>query len=41
MRVVAPAGSIFYFDPRLWHAGGANKTDKWRHATTLSICGRG
>jgi len=38
IRVVAPAGSIFFFDPRLWHAGGENKTDKWRHCITLNIC---
>jgi len=37
-RVVAPAGSICFFDARVWHAGGENKTDKWRHCVTLNMC---
>jgi ectoine hydroxylase-related dioxygenase (phytanoyl-CoA dioxygenase family) len=37
-RVVAPAGSVFYFDARLWHAGGSNETDGWRHAITINMC---
>jgi ectoine hydroxylase-related dioxygenase (phytanoyl-CoA dioxygenase family) len=37
-RVVAPAGSVFYFNARLWHAGGRNQTTAWRHALTLNIC---
>lgn len=37
-RVVAPAGSVFYFNARLWHAGGRNETAAWRHALTLNIC---
>ncbi len=31
-RLVAPKGSVFYFDLRMWHAGGINHTDEWRHA---------
>jgi ectoine hydroxylase-related dioxygenase (phytanoyl-CoA dioxygenase family) len=38
VRAIAPAGSILFIDPRLWHAGGENKTDKWRHAITLNMC---
>jgi len=37
-RVIAPAGSVFYFDARLWHAGGRNRTDRWRHALTINMC---
>ncbi len=37
-RVIAPAGSIWFFNARLWHAGGVNGTDRWRHATTLNMC---
>lgn len=38
LEVVAPAGSVFYFNARLWHAGGANRTDQWRHALTMNVC---
>jgi ectoine hydroxylase-related dioxygenase (phytanoyl-CoA dioxygenase family) len=37
-RTVAPARSGFYFDANLWHAGGANHTDQWRHAITINMC---
>jgi ectoine hydroxylase-related dioxygenase (phytanoyl-CoA dioxygenase family) len=37
-RVIAKAGSVFFFNARLWHAGGANHTDKWRHALTINMC---
>jgi ectoine hydroxylase-related dioxygenase (phytanoyl-CoA dioxygenase family) len=37
-RVIAPAGSVFYFNARLWHAGGSNETDLWRHALTINMC---
>jgi hypothetical protein len=35
--LIAPAGSVFYFNLRLWHAGGINGTDKWRHALALGV----
>lgn len=38
LRVVAPAGSAFFFNARLWHAGGSNATDQWRHALTVNMC---
>lgn len=38
LEVVAPAGSVFFFNARLWHAGGANRTDTWRHALTMNVC---
>lgn len=37
-RVIAPAGSAFYFNARLWHAGGLNRTPGWRHALTINMC---
>ena len=37
-RLVAPAGSAWFFNARLWHAGGKNSTDHWRHALTLNMC---
>ena len=37
-RLIAEAGSVFYFDARLWHAGGLNQTNHWRHALTLNMC---
>jgi ectoine hydroxylase-related dioxygenase (phytanoyl-CoA dioxygenase family) len=37
-QVIAPAGSVFFFNARLWHAGGDNRTDQWRHALTLNMC---
>lgn len=32
------AGTGFFFNTRLWHAGGVNKTEDWRHAITINIC---
>jgi ectoine hydroxylase-related dioxygenase (phytanoyl-CoA dioxygenase family) len=37
-RLVAPAGSVMFCDPLVYHAGGDNKTDRWRHAITISMC---
>ncbi len=37
-RLVAPAGSVLFFDALLWHAGGDNRTSSWRHALTLNMC---
>lgn len=37
-RAVAPAGSLVYLNPRVWHSGGRNTTDKWRHSITLNMC---
>jgi ectoine hydroxylase-related dioxygenase (phytanoyl-CoA dioxygenase family) len=37
-RIVAPAGSVVYLNPRVWHAGGQNKTGQWRHSITLNMC---
>jgi ectoine hydroxylase-related dioxygenase (phytanoyl-CoA dioxygenase family) len=37
-RCVINAGSVFFFNPRVWHKGGTNKTGEWRHAITMNIC---
>ena len=37
-QVVAPAGSVFFFNARLWHSGAHNGTPRWRHALTLNVC---
>jgi ectoine hydroxylase-related dioxygenase (phytanoyl-CoA dioxygenase family) len=37
-RLVAPKGSIFFFNARTWHMGGSNTTDQWRHALTINMC---
>jgi ectoine hydroxylase-related dioxygenase (phytanoyl-CoA dioxygenase family) len=37
-RLIAAAGSVFYFNARLWHAGGRNETSQWRHALTINMC---
>ncbi len=36
-NLIAPAGSVFYFNLRIWHAGGKNKTNIWRHALALGM----
>lgn len=36
-RVLAPAGSVWYFNARTWHAGGVNQTDRWRQALTVNM----
>lgn len=36
-RLIAPAGSVYYFDWRLCHAGGENSTAAWRHALAMGI----
>ncbi len=37
-RLIAKAGSVFFFNARLWHSGGDNQTDRWRHALTINMC---
>lgn len=37
-RLLAAAGSAWFFNARLWHAGGKNATAEWRHALTLNMC---
>jgi len=37
-RAIAPAGSLVYLNPRVWHSGGENHTETWRHSITLNMC---
>ena len=37
-RVIAKAGSVWFFNARIWHAGGNNLTNNWRHALTINMC---
>ena len=37
-RLIAPAGSVLFFNARIWHAGGDNHTSRWRHALTINMC---
>ncbi len=37
MRIAAPKGSVLYFHLRLWHAGGVNKTNQWRHSIGIGM----
>jgi ectoine hydroxylase-related dioxygenase (phytanoyl-CoA dioxygenase family) len=36
-RLIAKAGSVWFFNARTWHAGGDNKTAQWRHALTVNM----
>lgn len=36
-RVLAPAGSVWFFNARTWHAGGVNRSNHWRHALTINM----
>jgi ectoine hydroxylase-related dioxygenase (phytanoyl-CoA dioxygenase family) len=29
---------VVFFDALTYHAGGDNKTDRWRHALTINMC---
>jgi ectoine hydroxylase-related dioxygenase (phytanoyl-CoA dioxygenase family) len=37
-RFVAKAGSVWFFNARIWHAGAPNTTASWRHALTVNMC---
>lgn len=37
-RVIAKAGSVWFFNARTWHAGGENFSNQWRHALTINMC---
>ena len=36
-RLIAKAGSVWFFNARTWHAGGQNNTPNWRHALTINM----
>lgn len=37
-RTLAPAGSVIFLHPLVWHSGGKNETQEWRHSITLNMC---
>lgn len=37
-RLIAPAGSVLFFHPHLWHCGGVNQTAHFRHALSIGFC---
>ena len=37
-RLVAKAGTVWFFNARIWHMGGKNNTKHWRHALTFNVC---
>jgi ectoine hydroxylase-related dioxygenase (phytanoyl-CoA dioxygenase family) len=36
-RLIAKAGTVWFFNARVWHAGGNNNTTNWRHALTINM----
>lgn len=38
VHVLPCAGEAIVFNARLWHRGGINKTQKYRHAVTMNVC---
>ena len=37
ININAKAGSVLYFNLRLWHTGGINTTNQWRHAIAIGV----
>lgn len=37
-RLIGKAGDAWIFNARVWHKGGVNKTNEWRHALTINLC---
>jgi len=37
LRLIEKAGAIWFFNARIWHAGGSNLSSKWRHAITINM----
>ncbi len=36
-RFVCKAGTVIFFNARVWHSGGQNKTDRWRHGISINM----
>jgi len=36
-RLTAEKGSVFYFNPRIWHSGGDNNSAQWRHSVGMAM----
>lgn len=37
IQIEAPAGSVLYFNLRLWHSGAENKSNSWRHSLGIGM----
>lgn len=37
IQIEAAPGSVLYFNLRLWHAGGSNSSDAWRHSIGIGM----
>lgn len=38
VRVYPRSGEAIVFNARLWHRGGTNRSDAYRHAVTMNVC---
>lgn len=38
IRLRMSAGSIWFAHPKIWHSGGLNSTNQWRHSVTIGFC---
>lgn len=38
IRLNMPSGSIWFAHPKIWHSGGLNSTNQWRHSVTIGFC---
>lgn len=37
-RILLQPGEALFFNARVWHMGGRNETDQYRHALTINVC---
>lgn len=37
IRLIEKAGSVWFFNANVWHAGGVNESNAWRHALTVNM----
>ncbi|MGC6413403.1 MAG: phytanoyl-CoA dioxygenase family protein [Bacteroidia bacterium] len=37
VRFDSKGGDVLLFNAQLWHSGGMNRTDQWRHAITMNV----
>jgi ectoine hydroxylase-related dioxygenase (phytanoyl-CoA dioxygenase family) len=37
-RLIAPKGSVLFFNPSVWHSAGINNSDNWRSCLILAFC---
>lgn len=37
-RLIAPKGSVCFFNPRVWHSAGVNNSNNWRSCLIVAFC---